>query len=88
VALCIAQLLDPAPCSAASNVLRISQEEVARLCGLSRQIVNRALHALQEAGLVHMQYGAIEVLNVRGLNDYGKSPQAKLRVARRLPGEG
>jgi CRP-like cAMP-binding protein len=33
VALCIAQLLDPALCSATSNVLHISQEEVARLCG-------------------------------------------------------
>ncbi len=88
VALCMAQLLDPALCSATSNVLRISQEEVARLCGLSRQIANRALHALQEAGLVHMQYGAIEVLDVVGLNDYGESPQAKRRIARRLPGEG
>lgn len=72
VALCLAQLLDPTLCSATSNVLRISQEEVARLCGLSRQIANRALHALQEAGLVRVQYGAIEVLNVDGLQDYRK----------------
>jgi CRP/FNR family transcriptional regulator, cyclic AMP receptor protein len=86
VALTVAQLLDPALSSAASNVLRISQEEVARLCGLSRQIANRALHALQEAGLIRMQYGAIEVLNVNGLKDYGKGPQAKRRAARGLPG--
>jgi CRP/FNR family transcriptional regulator, cyclic AMP receptor protein len=87
VALCIAQLLDPALCSATSNVLRLSQEEVARLCGVSRQIANRALHALQEAGLVRAQYGAIEVLNVHDLKDYGKGVQAKRRVARRLPGD-
>lgn len=72
VALCLAQLLDPTLGSATSNVLRISQEEVARLCGLSRQIANRALHALQEAGLVRVQYGAIEVLNVDGLQGYRK----------------
>jgi CRP/FNR family transcriptional regulator, cyclic AMP receptor protein len=67
VALCLAQLLDPALCSATSKILHISQEELARLCGLSRQIANRALHALQEAGLVRVQYGAIEVLNIDGL---------------------
>ncbi len=77
VALCIAQLLDPALCSAASNVLHISQEEVARLCGLSRQIANRALHALQVAGLVRAQYGAIEVLDVDGLNDFWRSVEPK-----------
>ncbi len=81
VALCIAQLLDPALCSATSNVLHISQEEIARLCGLSRQIANRALHALQEAGLVRVHYGAIEVLNVNDLKDYGKAgrPSGALR---------
>ena len=87
VALRIAQLLDPAVCSATSNVLRISQEEVARLCGLSRQIANRALHALQEAGLVRMTYGAIEVLNVDGMKDYGKSQLAKGQFARRHGGK-
>jgi CRP/FNR family transcriptional regulator, cyclic AMP receptor protein len=77
VALCIAQLLDPALCSATSNVLHISQEEVARLCGLSRQIANRALHALQVAGLVRVQYGAIEVLDVDGLNDFWRAVEPK-----------
>jgi CRP/FNR family transcriptional regulator, cyclic AMP receptor protein len=72
VALCLAQLLDPTLCSATSNVLHIPQEEEARLCGLSRQIANRALHALQDAGLVRVQYGAIEVLNIDGLLGYRK----------------
>ncbi len=72
VALCLAQILDPTLCSATLNVLHISQEEVARLCGLSRQIANRALHALQAAGLVRVQYGAIEVLNIDGLQHYCK----------------
>jgi CRP/FNR family transcriptional regulator, cyclic AMP receptor protein len=85
VALCIAQLLDPTLCRAVSNVLHISQEEVARLCGLSRQIANRALHALQEAGLVRVQYGAIEVLNVDGLLDYGKGVGFKPKPDRPPP---
>jgi CRP/FNR family transcriptional regulator, cyclic AMP receptor protein len=87
VALCIAQLLDPALCSATSNVLHISQEEVARLCGLSRQIANRALHALQAAGLLRVQYGAIEVLDVDGLNDFWRDVEPKRHSARPAPGE-
>jgi CRP/FNR family transcriptional regulator, cyclic AMP receptor protein len=83
VALCIAQLLDPSLCTATSNVLHISQEEVARLCGLSRQIANRALHALQVAGLVRAQYGAIEVLDVDGLNDFWRGVEPGLHSANR-----
>lgn len=83
VALCIAQLLDPALCAATSNVLRLSQEEVARLCGLSRQIANRALHRLQEAGVVRVKYGAIEVLNLQALR--GFDPRATPREPAHLP---
>lgn len=75
VALCIAQLLDPALCPGASNVLRISQEEVARLCGVSRQIANRALHTLQQAGLIRAQYGVIQVLDVSALLGFGRVAQ-------------
>jgi CRP/FNR family transcriptional regulator, cyclic AMP receptor protein len=85
VALCIAQLLDPALCAATSNVLRLSQEEVARLCGLSRQIANRALHALQEAGLIRVKYSAIEVLNLQALR--GFEPQAAPRGPVHLPSD-
>lgn len=72
VALRIAQLLDPALCSASSNRLHISQEELARLCGLSRQIANRALRSLQAVGLVRVHYAAIEVLDAVGLNDFAR----------------
>jgi CRP-like cAMP-binding protein len=87
VALCIAQLLDPALCSASSNTLHISQEELARLCGLSRQIANRALHALQAAGLVRVQYAAVEVLDVVGLNDFWKGVESKRHGAQATPGD-
>jgi len=72
VAVCVADLLNPALCSANSDVLRISQEEIARLCGVSRQIANRALHELEGAGLVRMQYGTIHVLNVAKLHAFGR----------------
>ncbi len=81
VAFCIAQLLNPALCSATSDVLHISQDEIARLCGLSRQIANRALHALQLAGLVRTQYGAIQVLDIDGLHAFGKGVEPKLHSA-------
>ena len=72
VAVCVAELFNPALCSATSDALRISQEEIARLCGLSRQIANRALHELQAAGFIRMQYGSIHVLDVEGLHAFGR----------------
>ena len=76
VAVCVAGLFNPVLCSAASHDLQLSHEEIARLCGLSRQIVGRALHELEQAGLVRMQYGTIHVLDVAGLQDFGRSGPA------------
>jgi CRP-like cAMP-binding protein len=50
--------------------LEISQDEVAKLSGLSRQNTNRALHDLEHAGLVRMRYGVIEVLNIASLQAF------------------
>jgi CRP-like cAMP-binding protein len=72
VAVCVAQLFDPTLCSGTPEALRLSQEEIARLCGLSRQVAGRALHELQSAGFVRMHYGTIRVLNVDGLNAFGR----------------
>jgi len=77
VAVCVAELFNPTLCSATSDALRLSQEEIARLCGLSRQIANRALHELQAAGFVRMQYGAIHVLDVDGLSAFGKGAELR-----------
>lgn len=56
---------------------RLRPASAAQSRPLSRQIANRALHALQEAGLVRVQYGAIEVLNIDGLNRYRKGVEVK-----------
>jgi CRP/FNR family cyclic AMP-dependent transcriptional regulator len=57
---------------ATDRKLVISQEEVARLCGLSRQNVNRELHKLEKAGLLRIQYGVIQILDVEGLHKFSR----------------
>jgi CRP-like cAMP-binding protein len=76
VAVCVASLFNPALCSVDSQDVRLSQEELARLCGLSRQVVGRALHELEETGLVRMHYGTIHVVDVAGLQAFARSGEA------------
>lgn len=47
--------------------LSISQEELAQLVGLSRQTVNRVLRAMQERGLVSLEFGRIGILDEAAL---------------------
>ena len=48
-------------------VVAITQEELARMAGTSRESVNRALAALSARGLVRTGGGQITVLDVKGL---------------------
>jgi len=50
--------------------LVISQEEIARLCGLSRQNVNREPNKLADAGLLDVCYGVIKVIHLDGLQRF------------------
>ena len=52
------------------NWLRITQQELAYLVGLSRQRVNQALRRLGSAGLIRIEYGGLRVLDLRGLRHY------------------
>ena len=70
VAYCLSELFNPQLHPDTDRKLVISQEEVARLCGLSRQNVNRELQRLQKAGLLRIQYGVIEVTNLEALQQY------------------
>jgi CRP/FNR family transcriptional regulator, cyclic AMP receptor protein len=47
--------------------IRLSQEEIGRLCGCSRQLTSRALHRLAQAGLVQVHHRGVKVLDVAGL---------------------
>lgn len=67
VAQCLASLFNPQLYPGTDNHLQISQEEIGHLSGLSRQRVNHALHALQEARLLRVEHIGITVVNLHGL---------------------
>jgi CRP/FNR family cyclic AMP-dependent transcriptional regulator len=74
VAVCLAGLFNRELCPEAPDVLKISHEELARLCGLSRQVAGRALHELEQAALVRMHYGVIRVLDADALHAFALNP--------------
>lgn len=63
----LASLFNPVLYSGVGEVLRITQQELAYLVGLSRQRVNEALSALQARGLIRIEYGGLRVLSLSGL---------------------
>jgi len=54
------------------NTMEISQEEIGLLAGISRQRANQALKVLEQQGLVRVDYGVIEVLDLAKLRQYGE----------------
>jgi CRP/FNR family cyclic AMP-dependent transcriptional regulator len=52
------------------QMLRITQQELGYLVGLSRQRVNQALKALQAQALIRIEYGGLRVLDLHGLRRY------------------
>jgi DNA-binding GntR family transcriptional regulator len=48
-------------------VLRITQQELAYLVGLSRQRVNEALRMLEARQLIRVEYGGLRILDLNGL---------------------
>ncbi len=49
------------------EVLRITQQELAYLVGLSRQRVNEALTSLQAQDIIRVEYGGLRVINLQAL---------------------
>jgi CRP/FNR family cyclic AMP-dependent transcriptional regulator len=72
VAYCLSEMFNPQLFPTTQLRLTLSQEELARLSGLSRQNTNRALQDLERAGLVHTRYGVIEVIDLQGLQAYSQ----------------
>lgn len=52
------------------GLLRITQQELGHLVGLSRQRVNEALRHLQDRQLIAVEYGGLRVLDLEGLRGY------------------
>ena len=70
VARSLAALFHPVLYPGVGQVLRITQQELAWLVGLSRQRVNEALNALQAASLIRIEYGGVRVLDLAALRSY------------------
>ena len=67
VARSLAALFNPVLYPGVGEVLRITQQELAYLVGLSRQRVNEALSALQEQAVIRVEYGGLRVLSLDAL---------------------
>ena len=67
VARSLAALFNPVLYPGLGAVLRITQQELAYLVGLSRQRVNEALTTLASEGAIQVEYGGLRVLNLQAL---------------------
>ena len=70
VARSLAALFNPVLYPNDSSVLRITQQELAYLVGLSRQRVNSSLKALCDLQLIRVDYGGLKVLDLAGLRSF------------------
>lgn len=63
----LGSLFHPVLYPGVGEVLRITQQELGYLVGLSRQRVNEALTRLQARGWIRVEYGGVRVLDLRSL---------------------
>jgi CRP/FNR family transcriptional regulator, cyclic AMP receptor protein len=75
VARSLAALFHPVLYPGVGTLLRITQEELGYLVGLSRQRTNTALRQLQSLQLIDIEYGGVRVLNLDALRRFeGQHP--------------
>jgi CRP/FNR family transcriptional regulator, cyclic AMP receptor protein len=67
VARSLAALFNPVLYPGVGDVLRITQQELAYLVGLSRQRVNEALSALEAQATIRVEYGGVRILDLKAL---------------------
>ena len=70
IARCLAQMFNPVLFPGNNRRLAISQTEIGFLTGLSRQRVNKGLKALEDAGILSVEYGAIVIQDLARLEAY------------------
>jgi CRP/FNR family transcriptional regulator, cyclic AMP receptor protein len=70
VARSLAALFHPLLYPGVGQLLRITQEELGYLVGLSRQRTNEALRTLQASGSIRVEYGGVRVLDLAQLRRY------------------
>lgn len=70
VARCLASMYNTHLYPGTDMLLQISQEEIGYLSGASRQRANQALQVLEKAGLLKVDYGGIQILDLDGLRRF------------------
>lgn len=82
VARCLASLFDRDLYPHTDNVVRLNQEEIGLLSAVSRQRANEALHELERAGLLRIEFGGVTVLDVGGLRAYRRPAAVRRETVR------
>ncbi len=70
VAQALLGLFDPVLHPAVGQTLRVTQEELAEICRLSRQRVNQALQRLGSLGMLRLRYGGVELVAPEALRQF------------------
>jgi CRP-like cAMP-binding protein len=70
VANTLAALYNPILFPRTPRKIEMSQEDLGVFAGLSRQITNKSLKALSEAGLIRLDPSGVEVVDVEGLRTF------------------
>lgn len=78
VARSLAALFNPVLYPGVGEILRITQQELAYLVGLSRQRVNEALAALEAQATIRVEYGGLRVLDLSALRSSVSLDENKL----------
>ncbi|MDP2096240.1 MAG: Crp/Fnr family transcriptional regulator, partial [Hydrogenophaga sp.] len=71
----LAALFHPLLSPNVDGILRITQQELAYLVGLSRQRVNEALSTLSAKGWIRVEYGGLRVLDLAALRSGELEPR-------------
>jgi CRP/FNR family cyclic AMP-dependent transcriptional regulator len=79
VARSLAALFNPILYPGVGEILRITQQELGYLVGLSRQRVNESLRELEAQGTILVEYGGLRVLDLEALR--ANKAQARPRAA-------
>ena len=72
LARCIASLFNPILYRDATRHLKITQEELGAISGISRQNANQCLQTLEKQGLLRIEYGGVTVADLERLRRYGE----------------
>jgi CRP-like cAMP-binding protein len=67
---CLVEMVDPRLYPTVEDRITLSQEELARLAGVSRSVVSRVLHKLERQSLVRVEYRSIRLLDPQRLRQF------------------